>query len=160
MPYTRTELEALKRTELQQICKDYGVKANLKSDALIDLILDASEPPRTRSTSTRQSSRVSSRNVSTSVRRASARISSVIIHGDTIQAQDVDTTQSSQSTSLVRTRKAKETQRRLGVGKPKAAGGNGARSVTRAISPSKGRRGRSSRSVIPTIAEESKFYYL
>lgn len=36
-----------------------------------------------------------------------------------------------------RTRKAKETQRRLGVGKPKVAGGDGPRAVTRSLSLSK-----------------------
>lgn len=52
---SRKELEELKRPELQKLCKvcfllaflvflsysqDYGVKANLKSDALIELLLD------------------------------------------------------------------------------------------------------------------------
>jgi hypothetical protein len=37
---SRKELESLKRPDLQKLCKDYGVKANLKSDALIELLLD------------------------------------------------------------------------------------------------------------------------
>jgi hypothetical protein len=37
---SRDVLEAMKRVDLQRLCKDYGVKANLKSEALIDLLLD------------------------------------------------------------------------------------------------------------------------
>ena len=45
-----------------------------------------------------------------------------------------------------RTRKAKETQLRLGVGRPKAVGGIGARAVTKSFSLSRGNK-RASKSV-------------
>lgn len=60
----------------------------------------------------------------------------------------------SQNATGSRVRKAKDGQFRLGVGRPTAAGGSGARSVTR--STSKNRRNRISRSVKPieeTIVE-------
>ncbi|RXW24771.1 hypothetical protein EST38_g1073 [Candolleomyces aberdarensis] len=58
-----------------------------------------------------------------------------------------------------RTRKAKDLQTRLGVGRPKLAGGSGARAVTKSTSTSiqRGKRGKSSRMlsrVEPTIEEE------
>jgi hypothetical protein len=149
MKYTRAELEGLKRADLQKVCKDYGVKANLKSEALIGLILDASPlPAPTRCTSTRQSSRTSTR---TSSRKPSVRISSAIIH-DVEDKEDGENANTHLQPST-RTRKAKDTQKRLGVGKPRIAGGSGARSLTRASSPSKGRRSRSSRNGITTIRE-------
>lgn len=45
----------------------------------------------------------------------------------------------------VRTRKAKDLQTKLGVGRPKAAGGTGARAITKSTSVPRGRRGKSSR---------------
>ena len=58
-----------------------------------------------------------------------------------------DTTKISQPTSqplppppTTRTRKAKETQLRLGVGRPKAVGGVGARAVTKSFSLAKNKR--------------------
>ncbi|KAG9077421.1 hypothetical protein FRC06_008917, partial [Ceratobasidium sp. 370] len=36
---TRTQLESWKRPALQQKCKELGIKANSKSEVLIDLIL-------------------------------------------------------------------------------------------------------------------------
>ncbi|KAF8216085.1 hypothetical protein K438DRAFT_1800054 [Mycena galopus ATCC 62051] len=61
---SRKELEALRRPDLQALCKDYGVKANLKSEALIELLLNtkkpnsrgAAAPVTRRSVSTRQPS--------------------------------------------------------------------------------------------------------
>lgn len=61
--------------------------------------------------------------------------------------------------ALPRTRKAKETQFRLGVGRPVAAGGSGARAVTKSQSVSRGKRGKPSRSVKPmeeAIQEEEE----
>ncbi|KAJ2928870.1 hypothetical protein H1R20_g8279, partial [Candolleomyces eurysporus] len=60
-----------------------------------------------------------------------------------------------------RTRKAKDLQTRLGVGRPKLAGGSGARAVTKSTSTSiqRGKRGKSSRMlsrVEPTIEEEAE----
>ena len=49
-----------------------------------------------------------------------------------------------------RTRKAKEAQYRLGVGRPAIAGGSGARAVTRSLNANKGRRVKSRKSLRPT----------
>lgn len=66
--------------------------------------------------------------------------------------------ESSPPPPTTRTRKAKDTQTRLGMGRPVIAGGSGARAVTKSISISKGgKRGKNSRSVQPvqeTIPEE------
>ncbi|KAJ7808268.1 hypothetical protein B0H14DRAFT_3881585 [Mycena olivaceomarginata] len=159
---SRKELEALKRPELQALCKDYGVKANLKTDALIELLLDtkktntrgASAPATRRSVSTRQPS------------RSAPRISSVIIHDtddeeeeENDQKVDEEETENQPEPEPIpsRTRKAKDTQTRLGVGRPVAAGGNGPRAVTKSVSVAKGKRGRNSKAVKPveeTIPEE------
>jgi hypothetical protein len=59
-----------------------------------------------------------------------------------------------------RTRKAKETQTRLGVGKPLAAGGQGPRAVTRSSGGSRGREIKLSKShkpKEPTIQEGESF---
>lgn len=57
-----------------------------------------------------------------------------------------------------RTRKAKETQYRLGMGRPTLAGGKGARAITKSLSISK-KRGKGSRSMKPVedaIQEEDE----
>ena len=59
-----------------------------------------------------------------------------------------------------RTRKAKETQTRLGVGRPLAVGGQGPRVVTRSSGGSRGKEVKSSRSrkpKEPTIEEGESF---
>ena len=61
--------------------------------------------------------------------------------------------------ALPRTRKAKETQFRLGVGRPAVAGGSGARAVTKSQSVSRGTGGKVSRSIKPkeeAIQEEEE----
>ncbi|KAJ8084158.1 hypothetical protein PM082_002925 [Marasmius tenuissimus] len=173
--HSREQLEAMKRVDLQRICKDYGLRANLKTEALIDMILDTSTPmrktepppppvqPTRRSVSTRFSSRTTL-----------PRTSSVIIHetdddedlGANTRGTELITEETTNTTEeeppqetlpLQRTRKAKDTQRRLGVGRPIAAGGSGARAVTKSLSVSRSRRAKSSRNVIPveeTIVEE------
>lgn len=59
-----------------------------------------------------------------------------------------------------RTRKAKQTQYRLGVGRPAIAGGSGARSITKSVDISRTpKRARSSKSIKPseaTITEGQK----
>ncbi|KAK2461812.1 hypothetical protein APHAL10511_006275 [Amanita phalloides] len=183
---SRKTLESMKRVDLQKLCKDYGVKANLKSEALIDLLLDTQTtvaPRHQRSTSKPPSSRrpVSARQAS---RAATNRTTSVVIH-DTddddgepdnfIRRRTDEPTEyepghpdlaitglsQSQSTtatvpSIIRTRKAKELQRRLGVGKPVAAGGPGPRVATRPTTSSKGKQLKFSRSskMEATIPEE------
>ncbi|KAG5654776.1 hypothetical protein H0H81_003784 [Sphagnurus paluster] len=166
---SRQTLESMKRADLQKICKDYGVKANLKSEALIDLLLGTIKPtpsnaPKPRSVSTRVSSRA-----------GPSRISSIVIHdtGDEDleeeQAEEIYITDAPQldvqpatqpemetiAPPATRSRKGKE-QTRLGVGRPVAAGGAGPRAVTKSLSLSK-KRGKGSRSVKPseaTIVEE------
>lgn len=49
-----------------------------------------------------------------------------------------------------RTRKAKDTQSRLGMGRPVLAGGEGARAATKPVSASKNKRGKGSRTLKPT----------
>ncbi|KAJ7619163.1 hypothetical protein DFH06DRAFT_1106474 [Mycena polygramma] len=165
---SRKELEELKRPELQKLCKDYGVKANLKSDALIELLLDTKKtnPRATAPPATRRS--VSTRHAS----RSAPRISSVIIHDTDDEEEDENDQQIDEEETENqpepqpepepipppnRTRKAKDTQTRLGVGRPVAAGGNGPRAVTKSVSVAKGKRGRNSKAVKPveeTIPEE------
>ncbi|KAF8642377.1 hypothetical protein AX16_009645 [Volvariella volvacea WC 439] len=152
-PPTRATLEAMKRADLQKLCKEYGVRANLKTEALIEMLLDAQSPlPRARPPSTPP------------VRDATIRLSSMIIHDlpETEAGQGVvGGVPSPQMNSLPivpppRTRKAKETQYRLGIGKPVVAGGQGPRAVTRSRSISKSKRLRGSRALNPEtmIVEE------
>lgn len=152
--------------------QDYGVRANLKSEALIDLLLDtqydifhlrcpmppyflprsaASPQPTPRSVSTRRSSKA-----------GPSRVSSMIVHDINEDEQEEEEMQSEETAEQTipqpvevpppRTRKAKEMQTRLGVGKPLAAGGQGPRTVTRSSISSKGRRAKSSRSIKPMEA--------
>ncbi|KAL4069557.1 hypothetical protein J3A83DRAFT_4247174 [Scleroderma citrinum] len=162
----REALEAMKRVDIQKLCKDYGVKANLKTEALIDLLLDASRPLPPRSNATQQSERSTPRIPS----RSGSRRGSVIIHGTCTDSLERDTSlrppNEDQPTPLpsflppqpTRTRKAKESQYRLGVGRPVAAGGSGARAITKSISTSRRpKRGKSSTVMEPseaTITEE------
>ncbi|OBZ78658.1 hypothetical protein A0H81_00640 [Grifola frondosa] len=166
---TRQTLESMKRSDLQRICKDHGIKANLKSEALIDLLLDMSQPVR-RIPPTPEPKRTSSLRIlsrSTAGARLRGRSGgSVIIH-DTDEEDETDEGQQtkrlsepeSPSPPAPRTRKAKDTQYRLGVGRPAVAGGSGARAITKSISVSRGKRGKGSRSVKPTedvIQEEDE----
>ncbi|EPQ60685.1 hypothetical protein GLOTRDRAFT_135328 [Gloeophyllum trabeum ATCC 11539] len=145
---TREALESMSRQDLQKLCKNLGLKANLKSDALIDLILRDSEPPadpggpRSRSTSVAVARQRGSRSREHST-------ASMIVHSEAEDdpvspAEDTASTPEPRTGPVrpSRTRKAKETQLRLGVGRPIAAGGSGARAVTRASNASKSRRGK------------------
>ncbi|KAF8167969.1 hypothetical protein B0H34DRAFT_792635 [Crassisporium funariophilum] len=160
---TRKVLEEMKRVDLQRICKDYGVKANLKSEALIDLLLETQSTPvpqpTRRSVSTRHSSRM-----------GPGRVTSMIVH-DIEEEEEEMQEEISQSEEVEedspptpppvpppRTRKGKELQTRLGFGKPMAAGGQGPRTVTRS-SGTRVKRAKSSKSLKqtePTIDEESE----
>ncbi|ESK98328.1 hypothetical protein Moror_78 [Moniliophthora roreri MCA 2997] len=175
MGHTRSQLESLKRADLQKLCKDYGVKANLKTEALIELLLETSKP-HTRAAPVQESRRSVSTRVSS--RNTAPRISSMIIHDtdDEADEQANNETHSPEEVAngadpqtleeppaepppLPRTRKAKDTQFRLGVGRPVAAGGGGARAITRSLSVSKSKRGKASRGTIPveeTIPEEAE----
>ncbi|KAF8807535.1 hypothetical protein BYT27DRAFT_6574661 [Phlegmacium glaucopus] len=156
---TRKSLQSMKRVDLQKICKDYGVKANLKSEALIDLLLETQSPPTPqptrRSVSTRQSSR-----------QGPSRVTSMIVHDIDEEEENLEKDRENTSTEEAqqdpspappRTRKAKETQTRLGVGRPLAVGGQGPRAVTRSSGSSRGKEAKSSKShkpKEPTIQEE------
>ncbi|KAI0724410.1 hypothetical protein C8T65DRAFT_563689 [Cerioporus squamosus] len=170
-PLDREMLKAMKRADLQRICKDYGIKANLKTEALIELLVDTTQAARPAPPQRAPSTRVASRTVANSRLRGSS-TSSVIIH-DTDEEDNGATDDqftsglsappSEASTAPApppRTRRAKDTQYKLGVGRPTVAGGHGARAVTRTASLSqKGKRGKGSKSVKPTeaaIAEEEE----
>lgn len=161
---TRESLESLKRADLQKLCKDYGVKANLKTETLIDLVLDATQQARhqpslqpQRPSSTRM---VSTRSSGRSRLRSGG---SLIIH-DTDEEDGENTVEEKSSTHEVSksdprtkrtTRKAKETQFRLGVGRPKVAGGAGPRAVTKSAGVLKGKRSSKSTKVVENaIAED------
>ncbi|TCD67031.1 hypothetical protein EIP91_000651 [Steccherinum ochraceum] len=162
----RKTLEGMKRVDLQKLCKEHGLRANLKSESLIDLIIEATKP----STSqlprpTRASSmRIISKSSSGSRPRGRSG-GSVIIHDTDDEGETTDgpaaTAASSQpepepgqalpSAPGRAPRKAKESQYKLGVGRPTLAGGSGARSVTRTGSISKPKRGKApSTSIKPT----------
>ncbi|KAI0670044.1 hypothetical protein C8Q78DRAFT_1192432 [Trametes maxima] len=169
-PLDRETLKNMKRSDLQRICKDYGIKANLKTEALIDLLIDTTQA-RPRPTPSFQpqhapSGRTVSRSVAAGSRLRGSSSSSVIIH-DTDEEDNAAGEDDNRSRSMAvaassepdappppRTRRAKETQYRLGVGRPTVAGGSGARAVTRSASLSvRGKRTtRASRSVKPVEA--------
>ncbi|KAG1867919.1 hypothetical protein DFJ58DRAFT_768344 [Suillus subalutaceus] len=135
----REVLQAMKRVDIQKLCKEYGVKANLKTEALIDLLLDASQPLPSRSILPQPPQR------STSVKiiiqpgdRPRGRSSgSVIIHDTDEEGEgeeaigEIEVEQQPEEHKPLpapvdptpRTRKAKDTQYRLGVGRPVIAGG-------------------------------------
>ncbi|KIJ68309.1 hypothetical protein HYDPIDRAFT_24602 [Hydnomerulius pinastri MD-312] len=164
----REALEAMKRVDIQKLCKDYGVKANLKTEALIDLLLDASQPQPARPNPTQLPQRPSSTRIPSlaGARPRGQSSGSVIIHGSDDEPDEPDLPPEAEEVKppppaappLARTRKAKQTQYRLGVGRPMIAGGGGARTVTKSVSVSRTvKRAKSSRTVQPseaTIAEE------
>ncbi|KAH9857913.1 hypothetical protein C2E23DRAFT_880598 [Lenzites betulinus] len=166
-PLDRDVLKSLKRADLQKICKDYGIKANLKTEALIDLLIDTTQarPRPTPPVAQRAPSgrRVSRTVVASGSRPRGTSTSSVIIHDtdeedntpEETHRQSVASTLSSEPEAPPpppRTRRAKETQYRLGVGRPTLAGGSGARTLTRSSSMAIKKRAKISRSVKPTEA--------
>ncbi|PPQ98733.1 hypothetical protein CVT26_010033 [Gymnopilus dilepis] len=151
---SRKSLESMKRADLQKICKDYGVRANLKSEALIDLLLETQSPPAPRPAQRAVSTRLPSR----AGRAGPSRVSSMIVHdisGDEDNSAE-DQPEPVAPVAPARTRKAKELQKRLGVGKPVIAGGQGPRAVTRSSGSSRSRQTRLSRSrtVLESTIEE------
>ncbi|KAI0307787.1 hypothetical protein B0F90DRAFT_1677253 [Multifurca ochricompacta] len=152
---TRELLEGMKRADLQRVCKERGLKANLKTEAMIELLLDSSPPhfPRRPSRHRTVSMRGAGRQSSAQSRLNST--SSVIIHSDTDDDGQHTVKPESEAPSslhpgpMTRTRKARDAQLRLGVGRPTVAGGKGARTVTRSVSDAKGARSRSGRRAQP-----------
>jgi hypothetical protein len=182
------------------IKQDYGVKANLKTEALIDLVLDAtkfvhllptrafiltsehsqpmpkpepvpqSQPPPSRRTASIRVASTRSTNVAQSrlrsgssmvIREAEEEEESTAQHKTDTSKIPQPTTQTRAAQSqpappITRTRKAKETQLRLGVGRPKVAGGVGARAVTKSFSVPKNNKRVSKNIKTPqtTIPEE------
>lgn len=77
-------------------------------------------------------------------------------HGANSNTHEVDSGSMPTPQPPPRTRKAKDTQVRLGVGKPRTIGGDGARAITRSSGSSKSKWTKPSRSMIPkedTIVE-------
>ncbi|KAH9898519.1 hypothetical protein C8Q73DRAFT_780130 [Cubamyces lactineus] len=167
-PLDRETLKNMKRSDLQRVCKEYGIKANLKTEALIDLLIDTTQA-RPRPTPPTQPQRAPSGRVASrsGMRLRGTSSSSVIIHDtdDEDNAHEGDppqriAPQSSESEAQPpppppRTRRAKETQYRLGMGRPTVVGGSGARSATRTVSIAVrggSRRLRASRNIRPVEA--------
>ncbi|KIY72837.1 hypothetical protein CYLTODRAFT_417612 [Cylindrobasidium torrendii FP15055 ss-10] len=166
----RNELEHMKRSDLQHLCKDIGVRANLKTQELIEqlLVYDSAVPasqaaqPAPQVPPQQPAPRRSS--------RAAPRTTSIIVHDSNSDAPTADLSLPSthhptastvpvdaQPASGARTRKSYTAQTRLGVGRPKAAGGTGARAITKKA-PSIAKPGKSTKALpapMPdTIAEE------
>ncbi|KAF8334025.1 uncharacterized protein EI90DRAFT_499148 [Cantharellus anzutake] len=162
-------LESLSRTQLQQLCKDNNLKANLKTDALITSLEShiaqghtlissgdrtrtsnppvgsrpLSSPPTPRATEeppaqtqrSRKPSRATRAN-SGSAARSSAPPTPVVSESAVVESEKENKKEPPK-------RKARDTQKRLGVGKPRIAGGDGARAVTRIVSSRSAPRTRS-----------------
>jgi hypothetical protein len=195
---TRELLESMKRTDLQRVCKvrvhvnftsvnfnphalnrqERGLKANIKTEEMIELLLDSSpsvlyittgipffsrliitssQSPRRTSRQRAASGRGIARQPSNQSRLHST--STVIIHSDTDEDEahravkpESDAPSDLHSGPVTRTRKARDAQLRLGVGRPTIAGGSGPRAVTRSVSVAKGVRSRSGRGAKPAPA--------
>ncbi|GJJ14804.1 hypothetical protein Clacol_009072 [Clathrus columnatus] len=166
----RENLESMSRTDIQKLCKDNNIKANMRTDeminALCDLMNGKDVPRPTRSISERTGSQPpNSRVVSVAapVRSTSSKLD------DTIPTKKVALQPSESNTdveSVVSTpaslisvpttrRKAKDIQTRLGKGRPVAAGGSGARKITKAFSRGTGRKTRTSMVLQAPIPEEA-----
>ena len=155
--------------------QDYGIKANLKTEALIELLVDTTQAARPTPAPPPPFTRIASRATANSRFRGSSTPSG-IIHDtdeeDNAVTDDPFTSGLSAPPSEASTapappprRLARETQYKLGVGRLTAAGGHGARAVTRTASLSqKGKRGKGSKSVKPTEAaiaeEEGSFLFV
>ncbi|KAF4623587.1 hypothetical protein D9613_001922 [Agrocybe pediades] len=165
---SRDSLEAMKRTDIQRICKERGIRANMKTDALIDMLLGIQPAPTPTPTpapaktpTPAPMSQPVRRSVSTRAasKAGPSRISSMIVHDIPEEDEEEDIPPPPEPPIIVptRTRKAKELQTRLGVGKPIIAGGRGPRAVTRSSGSSRGKREKLSKSIKPmesTIEEE------
>ncbi|KAI0702494.1 hypothetical protein BC835DRAFT_1411045 [Cytidiella melzeri] len=160
----RKTLSSMRRADLQKLCKERGLKANLKTEELIDLLLDIgqpADPPRVpgRSSSVRVVSRVGS---SSTTR---GRVGSMIVHDvgeDEQEAGEAEDALSQSGTPVEpmqedlpgpsTRKKAKETQFKLGVGRPTAIGGAGARAPSSSVGKPRSKRGKGSAAVKPSEA--------
>ncbi|KAF9519870.1 hypothetical protein BS47DRAFT_1379108 [Hydnum rufescens UP504] len=151
------DLDTLSRQQLQQLCKDNNIKANLKTDALITLLQshlaagnqlhttrartrssqsapDArplSVPPVPTAPETSVPSPTRTRKPSRATRAPSVSVRSSIPPVSVPELVIVESEKENKKDAP--RRKARESQKRLGVGKPRAAGGTGPRSVTRIV---------------------------
>ena len=166
-PLDREILRSLKRADLQRMRvpttvpssrsyahpspQDYSIKANLKTEVLIELLVDTTQAARPTPAPPPPFTRIASRATANSRFRGSSTPSG-IIHDtdeeDNAVTDDPFTSGLSAPPSEASTapappprRLARETQYKLGVGRLTAAGGHGARAVTRTASLSqKGKR--------------------
>lgn len=90
----------------------------------------------------------------------------MIVHSDTEEDEDHHAANPESETlsglnpgPMTRTRKARDAQLRLGVGRPPAAEGRGPRVATRSVSIAKGARSRSGRGAKSSIMEGSYGFY-
>ena len=199
LPDRRT-LESMRRADLQKLCKvrphalparppshincaqERGLKANMKTEAIIDLLIDTDKPIAESSGATHKRSssmRIVSRPPSSSGGRN--RVGSMVIHdtdneeepedgmrADLMDAESIPpnpaTSQPSQipmptAGPATRTRRAGDDQRRLGLGRPKALGGTGIRAPPRTASTTQIKKARSAPSIRPVelpIPEEEE----
>ncbi|KAH8835162.1 hypothetical protein DL96DRAFT_29934 [Flagelloscypha sp. PMI_526] len=143
MAMQRSDLQSLKRSDLQKLCKRHGLKANLKTEALIGLLEKYSRE--NQSPNRRVSTRSGTRGLERSDSQMSLDVENNEQDDDDI-SQPASPHDASQSPELpqpedlphvqTRSKKTKDLSR-LGVGRPAAAGGSGARSVTKVSTPSK-----------------------
>ncbi|KAF8523027.1 hypothetical protein JB92DRAFT_3110334 [Gautieria morchelliformis] len=142
----REDLESLPRIDIQKLCKDNNIKANLRTDeminALCDLINGKDVPRPLRAASERVASQPLPKGRVGSVQISKA--SEVSAKKATLQPSEPNTDpesvpDASSSTRATR-RKAKHIQARLGKGRPILAGGSGARHVTKVITCGTGRK--------------------
>ena len=120
------------------------------------------QPPSKRATSVRVAS-----TRSTNIGHSRLRSGASVVVRDTDEEDEL-ITRSGQNTTRIpqptlqlpppttRTRKAKETQLRLGVGRPKAAGGTGARAVTKSFSLQKNKRASKSVKISEAVIPEER----
>ncbi|KAF8319446.1 hypothetical protein DL93DRAFT_198703 [Clavulina sp. PMI_390] len=163
------DLDALSRPQLQQLCKEHNIKANLSSKELIALLSShlAAHPQQSPIAERTRASRASSSdtpfvpppansNSSTPATRsrdlnrrsrASSRSTSTTTAAVVPEPEEAGTVESEKENKHDNVRrKARESQKRLGVGKPRAAGGMGARTVTRIVPSRSGAPGSRTRS--------------
>ncbi|EJD04173.1 uncharacterized protein FOMMEDRAFT_155294 [Fomitiporia mediterranea MF3/22] len=151
--FTREDLVSLKRSDIQKLCKEYGVRANMKTEALIELLLDSLQSNMSPLVGLRRPQQAPApRRVST---RSSTRVSSLRSRGTSGSSSSTSFVASSShtvSTSSPRTSKSKLTQYKLGVGRPSAPGAASLRNASRSSSSSRLGRTKSSRSFKPPEA--------
>lgn len=152
------------RSYLIVYLQDRGLRANMKSDVLINLLLRTNKPETAKPTSTsRLPQRISSTRTVSRPASTRGRVGSMIIHdipddvemdddGDTPKPNGVAPPTSSIPGPASRTRKAKEVQAKVGLGRPRLLGGTGPRTVSRKPSSAPERRTRAVTSVQPSEA--------